>query len=120
MKNFIDQMDFVIAAFILKFTFMAVEIAFAIIEGCEVQKQKRKISLIWHIRYKIFRTFENIKIEIIVIAGRDLSGSFTNERVNTNNVVHYFLKLFFTNFGKWSELRKSERRKPKRTPKIDF
>ena len=23
-------------------------------------------------------------------------------------------------FGKWSELRKSERRKPKRTPKIDF
>jgi hypothetical protein len=22
--------------------------------------------------------------------------------------------------GKWSELRKSERRKPKRTPKIDF
>jgi hypothetical protein len=34
MKNFIDQMEFVIAAFILKFTFMAVEIAFAIIEGC--------------------------------------------------------------------------------------
>jgi hypothetical protein len=28
---------------------------------------------------------------------------------------------YFTRFnGKWSELRKSERRKPKRTPKIDF
>jgi hypothetical protein len=35
-------------------------------------------------------------------------------------VKHDEVLLSLRQMGKWSELRKSERRKPKRTPKIDF
>ena len=48
---------------------------------------------------------------------------------SSNEVIYLFGPDFLSLFsfiqsygtkGKWSELRKSERRKPKRTPKIDF